>query len=362
MHGIHKKIIIGIFCIVLVGCAVLSIIVPDRLYSENEKRVLAKFPDVTAERILSGKFSDEIETYLSDQFPGRDLMVTIKTIKEYALGSRNSGGVYFAKDGYLIEQHDSFSDKSIAARIQYLQGVKAITDSLGIKLRVMLVPTAGEILKSKLPVFATTADQMEVVDKVRSAGFDVVDVEDILREHADEYIFYKTDHHWTSLGAYYGYAAYMEAVGRKAHDISEYTKETLSSDFRGTTYNKVNFPFAPYDTIEAYYISDNHRVYYNESEEFDETMYTRSYLKSADKYAVFLNSNQASTKICGSGNGRILIIKDSYANSFAQFMPEDYEEVHMIDPRFFTGDLQEYIGKNRITEVLILYNIPNFAE
>lgn len=358
----HKKIMIGLFSLCLLGCSIWGIVTPDRTYSENEKRMLAKFPRVNVERLLNGKFSSEIEKYMADQFPERDAWVTVKTIKEYVLGKRDSGGVYFAKDGYLIERHDSFSEKSIAARIQYLESVKSVTDAKGIPLRVMLVPTAGEILKSKLPYFATMADQMEVADKVRSAGFEMVDVEDILREHAEEYIFYKTDHHWTSLGAYYGYVAYMEAVGRKAHDISEYTKETLSSDFRGTTYNKVNFPFAPYDTIEAYYISDNHRVYYNESEEFDETMYTRSYLKSADKYAVFLNSNQASTRICGSGNGRILIIKDSYANSFAQFMPEDYEEVHMIDPRFFTGDIAEYIAKNQITEVLVLYNIPNFAE
>ena len=358
----HKKIMTGLFCLVLLGCSIWGILAPDRLYSETEKRVLAKFPSMALERILSGKFSSEIEVYMADQFPERDIWVTVKTIKEYALGKRDSGGVYFAKDGYLIERHDSFSEKSIAARIQYLQGVKAITDSYGIKLRVMLVPTAGEILESKLPHFATTADQMEVVDKVRSAGFDMVDCESILRAHDSEYIFYKTDHHWTSLGAYYGYVAYMDAVGRESRSLDSYTKEVLSDDFRGTTFNKVNYPFAPYDTIEAYYISDAYRVYYNESNEYSDTMYTRSYLKSADKYAVFFNSNQASTKICGSGEGRILIIKDSYANCFAQFLPEDYEEVHMIDPRFFTGDIAEYIEKNQITEVLVLYNIPNFAE
>ena len=358
----HKKIMTGLFCLVIIGCSIWGILAPDRLYSETEKRMLEKFPSMALERVLTGKFSSEIETYMADQFPERDAWVTVKTVKEYALGKRDSGGVYFAKDGYLIERHDAFSDKSIAARIQYLQGVKATADSYGIKLRVMLVPTAGEILRGKLPRFATMADQMEVADKVRSAGFEMVDVESILREHAEEYIFYKTDHHWTSLGAYYGYVAYMEAIGRTVRPLDEYTKEVLSDDFRGTTFNKVNYPFAPFDTIEAYYISDNHRVYYNESEEFDETMYTRSYLKSADKYAVFLNSNQASTKICGSGNGRILIIKDSYANCFAQFLPEDYEEVHMIDPRFFTGDVAEYIEKHGITEVLVIYNIPNFAE
>ena len=358
----HKKIMTGLFCLVLLGCSIWGIVAPDRLYSENEKRMLAKFPSMAIERILNGKFSDEIETYMADQFPERDAWVTIKTVKEYVLGKRDSGGVYFAKDGYLIEKHDSFSDKSITARIMYLQGVKAVTDAYNIELRVMLVPTAGEILKSKLPLFATTADQFEVVDTVRSAGFTMIDVADILREHANEYIFYKTDHHWTSLGAYYAYAEYMKAVGRTPHSLDEFKKEVLSEDFRGTTFNKVNYPFAPFDVIEAYYISDNHKVCYNDSLDYAESMYSREYLKSADKYAVFLNSNQASTRIEGSGTGRILIIKDSYANCFAQFLPEDYEEVHMIDPRFFTGDLQEYIENHGITEVLVLYNIPNFAE
>ncbi|MCR5346098.1 MAG: hypothetical protein K6E46_08630 [Lachnospiraceae bacterium] len=358
----HKKIMTALFCLVLIGCSIWGIAAPDRLYSENEKRMLAKFPSMAIDRILSGKFSSEIEKYMADQFPERDGWVTVKTIKEYALGKRDSGGVYFAKDGYLIEVVSEFDNDNLEKLSAYFKGIEENLSGKGIPVRLMLVPTAGEILSDKLPKFAPMASQEEVLDYMKDKGFTLVDVTPILTDHSSEYIYYKTDHHWTSLGAYYAYAEYMKAIGRTPHALDEYTKEVLSEDFRGTTFNKVNYPFAPYDVIDAYYISDNHNVYYNDSTDCDNTMYTRSFLKSADKYAVFLNSNQASTKIEGSGEGRILIIKDSYANCFAQFLPEDYEEVHMIDLRFFTGDLQEYVDNNLITEVLVLYNIPNFAE
>ncbi|MBR5789477.1 MAG: hypothetical protein IKX99_05180, partial [Lachnospiraceae bacterium] len=93
----HKKIMIGLFSLCLLGCSIWGIVTPDRTYSENEKRMLAKFPRVNVERLLNGKFSSEIEKYMADQFPKRDAWVTVKTIKEYVLGKRDSGGVYFAK-------------------------------------------------------------------------------------------------------------------------------------------------------------------------------------------------------------------------------------------------------------------------
>ncbi len=133
--------------------------------------------------------------------------------------------------------------------------------------------------------------------------------------------------------------------------VAAWTKKTLCDDFRGTT-----------DTIDAYFKRENHAVDYNNGEYVADSVYEEKFLKGSDKYAVFFNSNQAATKVVGSGEGKLLIIKDSYANTFGQLAIDDYAETHLIEMRFFKGKVSDYIAENGITEVLVLYNIPNFCE
>lgn len=357
----RNKLITIIFCAMLAAGMVASVILPDKYYSESEKRTLKQFPTISADTVLSGKFGDEIEKYLADQFPARNGWVTLKTLSERALGKRESGGVYFADDGYLIEAHKTLNSRQLTANIA---AVKQLSDHLGeqdIELRIMLVPTAVNILSDKLPAFAPNVNQNAVIEYARKQGLNVVDVSSALREHGNEYIYYKTDHHWTSLGAYYAYSTWQSACGRPYSPLSEWQTETLCDNFRGTTYSKVNYPFAPYDEITAYYKTLDHTVNYNNGSYIADSIYERKYLDGSDQYAVFLNSNQAETVIHGNGKGRLLIVKDSYANTFAQFTADDFEETYLIDMRFFRGSVTKYATNHEITEVLVLYNIPNFA-
>ncbi len=357
----RSKIISILFCLLLAAGAASHLLTADKYYSESEKRTLAQFPAISWESIRSGKFGDDIENYFADQFPSRNGWVTIKTVTERLSGKKESGGVFFAEDGYLIEIHKSFSGKQTVANIN---AVKAVQDTLadqGISLRVMLVPTASDILSDKLPAYAPNADQQEIIEYAKKQGLNVVDVTDVLNEHNVEYIFYKTDHHWTSLGAYYAYAAWIEAKGEVIDPITAWTKEQLCDNFRGTTYAKVNYPFAPFDVIDAYYKTEAHKVDYNSGNYVTDSIYERKYLNGSDQYAAFFNSNQATTVVSGEGAGKLLILKDSYANCFAQFCIDDYEETHMIDMRFFRGSVQKYIEENGVTEVLVLYNVPNFT-
>lgn len=356
-----NKIIPAVFCLLLIAGIAGSILVPDKYYSESEKRTLKQFPKISLEEVYSGKLSDELEAYLADQFPGRDGWVTVKTIAERFSGKKESGGVYFAKDGYLIETNKSFSQKQTVTNISALKKLSDAMKKEGIPMHVMLVPTASEILSDKLPAYAPTMDQTSVIEYAKKQGLSIVDVTNTLKEHSSEYIFYKTDHHWTSLGAYYAYAAWMQAKGESVDPITAWKKETLCDNFRGTTYSKVNYPFAPYDSIDAFYKTDKHRVDYNSGSYVTDSIYERKYLNGNDQYAVFLNSNQSTTVISGEGNGKLLILKDSYANCFAQFTADDYEETHLIDMRFFKESVKEYISEHGITEVLVLYNIPNFT-
>ena len=159
-----NKVISILFCLILIGGIGISAAMPDKYYSENEKRTLKQFPTVSWEEIYSGKFGNEIEKYLADQFPGRNGWVTVKTITERMSGKKESGGVYFAKDSYLIEAFTGYKTKQC---IENIEAIKQLSDTLaqnGITLRVMLVPTASSILSDKLPRYAPNADQKQIIE------------------------------------------------------------------------------------------------------------------------------------------------------------------------------------------------------
>lgn len=358
----RNKVISILFCLLLAAGAAAHFLLPDRSYSDHEKRLLAQAPGLTWRTLRTGKYGEALEEYLADQFPGRDGWVTVKTVTDRIAGKRESGGVWFADDGYLIEVHRSFDEAQTAKNLAALKGLQDALAERDIPLWVMPVPTAGEILSDKLPAFAPNADQKAVLQAARDAGLEVVDATGILEAHKDEAIYYRTDHHWTTLGAYYGYAAWKQAKGETAEPISAWQSEILCDNFLGTTYAKVNDPFAEPEVIEARYRTETHRVDYNDGWKRADSIYERSYLTGSNQYAVFLNGNQAATVVSGSGTGRCLILKDSYANCFAQFCVDEFAETHLIDLRFFRGSVRKYAEEHGITEVLVLYNVPNFTE
>lgn len=356
-----NKLLSVFFCLLLASITVVSALTPDKAYSENEKRTLEQKPKISFSRFVSGKLSDEIESYLSDQFPARDGWITVKTLSLLALGKREISNVFFSKDGYLIDGFDSFDEANFKKNVETLKALSEKFRDGKVKFNVMLVPTKAEILFEKLPPFSENVSQKKLSEYVRASGLSVVDCESELLKHKDEYIYYKTDHHYTSLGAYYCYVSWKNAKGEKAEPLNFWQTKTLSENFRGTSYSKVNFPFAAYDTVTAYYKNVKHKVNYNSGNYVTDSIYETKYLGTKDQYATFLNSNQALTVVNGGGKGKLLIIKDSYANCFSQFVVDDYAQTHLIDPRFFKGSIEDYVKKNKIDEVLVLYNIPNFT-
>ncbi len=358
----RNKIISSVFCLLLAAGVLSGFLVPDKYYSESEKRTLTQKDAISIADFSSGKMGTEIEKYLSDQFPLRDSWITVKTLTERLSGKTQISGVYFGKDGYLIDAFTGYNQKQFSANINALAKLSETMKAAGIPMQVMLVPTAAQILSDKLPAYAPNLDQKALLDFANAQGLDTVNVFDILSEHKDEYIYYKTDHHFTSLGAYYCYAVWMQAQGKTAQPLSAWQSQELCNNFRGTTYNKVNYPFAPYDTITAYYKTLTHTVNYNGGNYVTDSIYERKYLSGKDQYATFLNSNQSTTVVSGSGEGKLLILKDSYANCFSQFVIDDYAETHLIDLRFYKDSVTDYIEENGITQVLVLYNIPNFAQ
>ena len=355
----RNKIITSFFCLLLAVSALIGLLMPDRYYSEREKRTLTQKPKFTVADFISGEFSDELEKYLTDQVPLRDGWVTMKTYMELAIGKRESVGVYICKDKYLMDKFTSYSKKQLVANAAALVDLQEKLAAEGISMNTILVPMAAQVLTDKLPAYAPVADYAVILQVLTDAGVDTTDVLSALVAHSSENIYYRTDHHWTSLGAYYAYCAWRGIEP----NVDEWTQEVLCDDFYGTTWNKVPLPTVPAEEITAWYKHINRSVSYNNGQYETDSIYERKYLSGSDQYAVFLNSNQAQTVIEGSGkSGKLLLIKDSYGNTFSQFPVEDYAEVHVLDLRFFKGDVTEYAKENGITDTLVLYGTQSFVK
>ena len=355
----RNKIITSFFCLLLAVSTLAGLLLPDRYYSEREKRTLTQKPKFTVADFISGKFSDNLESYLTDQVPLRDGWVTMKAYMELAIGKRESGGVYICKDKYLMDKFTSYSKKQLASNAATLVDLQEKLAAEGISMNMILVPMAAQVLTDKLPAHAPVTDYTAILQVLTDAGVNTTDVLSALAAHSSENIYYRTDHHWTSLGAYYAYCAWRGIEPT----AGEWTQEVLCDNFHGTTWNKVPLPSVPAEEITAWYQNPTRHVSYNNGQYETESIYERKYLSGSDQYAVFLNSNQAQTVIEGSGkSGKLLLIKDSYGNTFSQFPVEDYAEVHVLDLRFFKGDVTEYAKENDITDALALYGVQNFVK
>lgn len=364
------------------GIGILSACFPKHGFSEAENRYLQKKPEFSLEALQDGSFSTQYEAYLSDQFPAREAWVAVQSAAQRAVGKRDANGVYFGKDGYLLEKFEAedLEGETLDKNIGYVAGfAKRMEERLGTdRVRVMLVPGASQIQKDRLPSLASPYDQSRVTDKL-IAGMEevkpglsqsVVPVEEALVQHADEGLYYRTDHHWTTAGAYYGYRVWAGSLGITAWEREAFVENTVSSNFYGTLYAKVQTAKTP-DEIILYEPREktDYRVEYDENGKVETNLYSLKALKTKDQYAVFFGGNHGLVRMQNdSENGkaeregrRLLLIKDSYANSAAPFLLNHFEEILMVDLRYFNADLESFIDQEGVTDALVLYRIPGFA-
>ena len=369
---IRHRVTALVFLVLLLGLAVANAVWPKESFSENENRVLEPFPTFSMENLLSGSFTENFDTYISDHFALRNVWVQAKTFAEIALLKQDSGGAYFAKDGYLMERFDKLDrDRETGETIyaQNLRYIKTFADNMkakhNIDVHTMLVPTANYVLSEKLPAFAPEISQKELIEQAKEAVPNFVDLSSVLLAHKNEYIYYRNDHHWTNLGVCYAYEAWCRMVGLTPHGPEWYRTEVLSDEFYGTTYSKAKLYTVEPDTMTAYYAPEEPTVQvdYNLGKRVTDTLYERSHLDTKDKYSVFLDGNQPIVKITTSNkNGRkLLLIKDSYANSFATFAANDYEELYLVDLRHYRAQLSKLVEESGVNEILVLYNLSGFS-
>lgn len=353
-------LIIGIVLLLNVA----GMILPDRTFSEEENRVLAELPKLNGESIVNQDYMKGLESYTSDQFVLRDMWIRLKVQCDLLMGKREFNGVYLGKKKYLMQIPAEPDEKNVQENLDAINQFAARNSNQHIS--AMIVPNAAYVMQEDLPKGAPVRDQGKDMEKIKrqlAGRVECIDVTQTLQQHADETIYYKTDHHWTSKGAAYAFNA---AAGQLKIEgaVTDYHIYTVTADFSGTLASRSGYHKTE-DKIEVYepeYVDFQYLVSDSDHEEKRPTVYDKSALDGKDKYQVFFGGNHATVDIETTidTKRRLLVFKDSYANCFVPFLLPYYNEVIMVDPRYYYDNVQNLIDNKRITDVLFLYNMDTF--
>ena len=342
---------------------ILGLFTKDRSFSESENRNLTQASDLTAQSLADGSFFSTLSSYTADQFPGRDMWMGLNFKLNRFLGQKEFSGVYLCEDGYLMQVP---GEPNTIQLQRNLDAINAFGQShSNLNTVISIVPNAVTVLDHLLPKNAPVRNQLADLQGIQTAltSADFVDVTDTLRQHTDQQLFYRTDHHWTSLAAYYSFGQIASSLNIDAPALDSYTRYIVSDSFEGTLSSKSGSHtvrdtveiFAP-DTPIEYYVS------YNTGDNDICSLYVRDALNTKDHYTVFFGGNHARVDITTTADtGRsLLLLKDSYANCFVQFLYPYFDHITMVDPRYYYDNLENVITSETITDVLFLYNLDTF--
>lgn len=356
-----------LFILFLVFFVGVNAITKDKTFSQTENRMLASKPKFTIDRLLEGRFTSKFEDYVVDQFVGRDFFTNIKMNVDKLLGKKESNGVFLGEDGYLIENFEKPNEEAVNENLQAINNFS--NRYKDVKQYMLISPTSVSILKNKLPIDAPVIDQEAYLQSYKErlpSSVNFVDNYKTLYDHKDEYIYYKTDHHWTSLGAFYSYKQLAKDMGLEETPDDYYKEQLVSNDFFGALSSKSGYNLKEGDKVNIYLPakedSENVVVNYVEEQEKKATLYNSEALDQKDNYEVFLKGNHPLVKIKtdAKNNKSLLIFKDSYANSFIPFLVKDFSKIIVVDPRYYYEDIDKLMQQENINEVLYLYNANTF--
>lgn len=351
------------FLLYIFGFFGLQIIAPDKTFSELENRNLARKPLFTLESFFNGEYGEKFETYTADQFPLRNNFISLKSYSELFLNKKENNGVYIGKDGYFLQD---FKEPDIELAYRNAKYISDFAEEFNVSL--LLAPTATKVLEGKLPPYSTPYDEGAYIEEFKNAlskKVNFIPVLDQLKAHPSEYLYYKTDHHWTTLGAYYAYESFCKSIGIEPLALNAFNITDVTNSFYGTLFSKGNFTFATPDTISLFEPKQtvDVEVYYAYTDTTKNSLYEYAYLDTKDKYSLFLDNNHPIITVKSSINNgkKLLVLKDSYANCFIPFLTNHYEEIHILDLRLLNMPIATYARQNSIEDVLLLYNVQNFS-
>ena len=363
---VYLSILTGIFAAAILTFAVLFVCLPDNAFSDTENRTLQTLPDPTPRQIADGRFESHFETYVSDQFPARDLWTRAHTAANRLMGQTRSGGVFLGKGDRLIEDFTPPKEEQYAALRDAVRTFAAENKELDIY--ACIVPTAVSILPETLPDLADAGDQNAYLDRLKTdmqaAGLHFVDLRHtFLMEKNATSLYYRTDHHWTTDAAYLAFKEYAAAAKRETTAV--YEPMVVTRTFTGTLTAVSGFTLPVQDEIRVY-VPENavtQRISYIGEGKTVPTYYNTDALETRDKYALFLGGNHPQILIRTSSDQdrTLVILKDSYANCMIPFLGELYSKIIVIDPRYYADDLGTLLRGQKADDVLLLFNANTLA-
>lgn len=346
----QNLVAIVLFCSFLVVMAA-GFFVPKPAFSEMEKRYLADAPKMSWKTVLNGSWGRQAEEYLIDHIPGRNLFVGIHAYAELLAGRQKVSDIWLAEDKLL--EAPVAMDESVIAR--NMNTIRSFADTLEQTVHVMVVPSAGWAAGAE---DYTDGETLDAIAAAAEGNVSVVSVGDLYAGRPE--LYYNTDHHWTSRGAFYGYEAFMRAVGKDYRQEQDFTIEAVP-DFRGSTYSRSALWLFPADTLELWHGSENLTVTNAETEGTHEGIFYRERLEEADKYTVFLDGNHSLVRVKNpEKTGKILVVRDSYSNCLGGFLAQSYGEVVLIDLRYYRQPVSQLVREEGFDDVLVCYNCANF--
>ncbi len=373
---------------------------PER--SENEKRELTPFPTFTLESFLNGEYTAQVSLWFADTYPLRESMIEANAGIESLYGIRGeqivgggSGddiptnrpadvvfnptddgkgdtfeGTYTNGDTayqlYFFNQQNSDSYVALINEFaSQVEGQAQVYDMIA-PLHYAIALSDDTVKKFNASSCAEAIDYMysNLSDSIRA-----VDTLPYLASHNDEYLYFRTDHHWTARGAYYAYLAFCDTKGIEPTPLEDYERYQFDG-FLGTFYANANQPAAMKnnpDYVEAFipiginredvYDSDGnyvdwYSIVYTGADKYD----------AANKYLAFLGGDHPLIKIQNpnvTDGSSIVVIKESYGNAFVPFLVDSYEYVYVIDYRKWSGSLSDFVLDTGIDDVLFLNVVSN---
>lgn len=354
--------------LLLFGIAVVNLFWPKRTQIELENRKAAQFPVFSVEGLLDGSWQSAFATWMQDQFLLRDQWInTQRAVDEIAFHKAEESGILIGKDSWMFTKLFTMDDATNKQMSKNVQAVADFAAKYPGKVTFLLAPSASVIYPEELPAGAPMIDENGFLDQIFAQvgqTADVLDLRQTFTEHKEDYLYFKTDHHWTPNGAYLAYEQFCQQKGLTPFDRDAHEAVTIG-DFQGTHYSATRLWNVENDSI-AYYPLDNPMTIYTitgeaqyEAEKTENLINTAKF-DTRDKYAAFLDGNNGYSVIEGNGTGSILVVKDSYANSFVPYLTENYAKIGVVDFRNFKYGLDSTIAQEGYDQILILYNFQTF--
>ena len=356
-----------VFSILVILFTVIDIINSPNEFSELENRKLSQMPILSLKSYIDTSFSSDYEKYINDQFFLRDNWIDLKSRIEYLLGKRENNDIIFGKENYLFKKFTTFNDEMLENN---LNSIITFTNNYNKEVDFFIIPNSYAVYDELTPRYLPLVDQLSLINSINSYlslksndHINTINVAEELLKNKDDYIYYKTDHHWTSYGAYLAYLTYMDYLGLEIVDINNLEKITINN-FLGTYYNRSKYFKADSDFI-TYYNMPNLQIEIDGKEYL--SLMDLDKFKGSDKYSAFLWGNNGLTKVINENiseerkGSSILIFKDSYANSFIQFLSYNYEIIDIIDLRYFKESIRNFMKDKDYNEILIMYSFNNLS-